>query len=206
MEIVIRRLTPELLQDYLYFFETDAHSDNPNEERCYCVGWCHADHHTDMGFHSPEKRREMAIYYINNNLIQGYLAYVDKKVVGWCNANTKSNCLRCDGWLRFKTAVATDEFGIDTKVKSIYCFAVAPDRKRHGIASKLLERICEDAAVEGFAFVEAYPEQRFVDTFSAMGGALEMYARNGFAITQEINDKYKGKYDLNYYVVRKALI
>ena len=206
MAIIIRKLTPELLQDYLYFFETDAHSDNPNEERCYCVGWCNADHHADMGFHAAEKRREAAIDYINNNLIQGYLAYSDKRVVGWCNANTKANCLHCDGWLRFKAGAATGEFNIDTKTKSIYCFAIAPDMKRHGIATKLLERVCKDAKDDGFSFVEAYPEQRFVDTFSAMGGALAMYTQNGFDITQEINDKYKGAYDLNYYVVRKALV
>ena len=206
MDVVIHRLTPELLQDYLHFFETDAHSDNPNEELCYCVGWCNAVHHTDMGFRFSEKRREAAIDCINNNLIQGYLAYIDKRVVGWCNANTKSNCLNCDGWLRFKTAVATGEFDADTKVKSIYCFAIAPDMKRHSIATKLLQCICKDATDEGFSFVEAYPEQRFVDTFSAMGGPLQMYIRNGFTITQEINDKYKGKYDLNYYVVRKALV
>lgn len=205
MNIVIRRLTPDLLQDYLYFFETDAHSDNPNEDRCYCVGWCNADHNTDMGFHSPENRRQMAIQYINNDLIQGYLAYVDEKVVGWCNANTKADCLNCDGWLRFKTAVNTTEFGSDSKVKSIYCFTIAPEMKRKGIATKLLEQVCRDAADEGFEFVEAYPEQRFIDTFSAMSGPLELYRRNGFIICQEVNDKYKGKYDLNYYVVRKSL-
>ena len=206
MDVVIRRLTPDLLQDYLHFFETDAHSDNPNEERCYCVGWSNANHYPAVDFHAADKRREAAIDYINNNLIQGYLAYINTRVVGWCNANTKSNCLYCDGWLRFKTAVTTGEYNTDAKVKSIYCFAIAPDMKRHGIATKLLERVCKDATDDGFSFVEAYPEQHFVDTFRAMGGALEMYIRNGFDITQKINDQYKGKYDLNYYVVRKALV
>lgn len=203
MNVNIRRLTPALLNDYLHFFETDAHSDNPNEDRCYCVGWCNADHHIDMGFSSPEKRRETAIQYINNGLIQGYLAYIDEKAVGWCNTNTKSDCMNCDGWLRFKTAVETTES--DSKVKSIYCFTIAPEMKRKGIAAKLLECVCNDAADDGFEYVEAYPEQRFVDTFSAMGGPLELYKRNGFTICQEVNDKYKGKYDLKYYVVRKPL-
>lgn len=205
MNVVIRRLTLALLEDYLYFFETDAHSDNPNEDRCYCVGWCSADHHNDMGFSSPERRREMAIHYINNGLIQGYLAYADEKVAGWCNANTKSDCLNCDGWLRFRTAVTTTESDPDIKVKSIYCFTIAPEMKRKGIASQLLERVCRDAADDGFNFVEAYPEQHFTNTFSAFSGPLELYKRNGFTVCQEVNDKYKGKYDLKYYVVRKSL-
>ena len=205
MDITIRRLTPELLADYLFFFETDAHADNPHEDRCYCVGWCSADHHIDMGFSSAEKRRETAVQYIKSGIIQGYLAYEDKKVVGWCNANTKSDCLSCEGWLRFKAAVNVTESDSNIKIKSIYCFTIAPEYKRKGIASQLLERVCQDALNEGFDFVEAYPEQNFVDVFSAMSGPLNLYQKNGFEIIQEVNDKYQGVYDLKYFVVRKSL-
>ncbi len=203
MNIEIRKLTPDLLEDYLRFFETDAHADNPNEDRCYCVGWCSADHHSDVDFSSPGKRREAAIQYINNDMIQGYLAYANEKVVGWCNTNTKSSCLNCDGWLRFKTAVNPTES--DDKVKSIYCFTISPKFRRKGIASKLLERACQDAQNEGFHMIEAYPEQHFADEFSAFSGPLDLYKRNGFVVFQEVNDKYKGKYDLRYFVVRKSL-
>jgi hypothetical protein len=37
MNIEIRKLTPDLLEDYLNFFETKAHADNEDEDRCYCV-------------------------------------------------------------------------------------------------------------------------------------------------------------------------
>lgn len=205
MNIEIRKLTPDLLNDYLYFFETDAHADNPNEDRCYCVCWCSADHRIETDFSSPEKRRELAIQYVNNGMIQGYLAYADKKVVGWCNANTKSDCLNCTSWLRFKTSVNTTELSPNIKVKSVYCFTIAPDMKRKGIATKLLERVCQDATQDGFDFVEAYPDQQFVDAFSAFNGPLELFKRSGFVICQEVNDKYKGKYDIKYYVVRKSL-
>ena len=205
MNIIIRRLTANLLDDYLCFFETDAHADNPHEDRCYCVGWCNADHRIEMGFSSPEKRRETAIQYVNTGAIQGYLAYVDKKVVGWCNTNTKSDCLNCEGWLRFKSAVNVSVLDSANKIKSIYCFTIAPEYKRKGITSQLLERVCQDAADEGFDSIEAYPEQNFVDVFSAMSGPLDLYLRNGFEIIQEVNDKYKGKYDLKYFVVRKFL-
>lgn len=37
MELEIKKLTPQNLNDFLTFFETDAHADNPQEDRCYCV-------------------------------------------------------------------------------------------------------------------------------------------------------------------------
>lgn len=205
MHIEIHKLSPDLLEDYLCFFDTEAHADNPHEDRCYCVCWCSADHRIETDFSSPEKRRELAIRYINGGMIQGYLAYADKKVVGWCNTNTKSDCLNCTSWLRFHTSVNTTESSSGIKVKSVYCFTTAPDMKRQGIATQLLKRVCQDAADDGFDFVEAYPNQQFVDTFSAFNGPLELYKRSGFVICQEVNDKYKGNYDLKYYVVRKAL-
>ena len=206
MNIEIRKLTPDLINDYLHFFETDAHSDNPNEDRCYCVCWSSADDSAKTDYSSPEKRKEFAIKYVNSGMIQGYLAYADDKVVGWCNVNTKSDCLKCTSWLRFKTSVNTSENISNIKIKSIFCFAIAPDMKRKGIATQLLERVCKEAADDGFYFVEAYPQQQFTNMFSALGGPLELYKRSGFVIYQEVNDKYKGIYDNNYYVVRKSLI
>lgn len=82
MNVKIRRLTPNLLEDFLCFFETDAHADNPGEDRCYCICWCSADHRVETDFSSPEKRRDLAIQYINDGVLQGYLAYIGDRVVG----------------------------------------------------------------------------------------------------------------------------
>ena len=200
MDIVIKKLTPELLNDYLLFFETDAHADNPDEDRCYCVCWCSADHRTRTDFSSPEKRRELAVQYINDGLIQGYLAYHEGKVVGWCNANTKSECLNCTSWLRFMTSVDSAEPSPNSKTKSVYCFTISPSMKRKGIAAQLLERVSADAAADGFDYIEAYPSKRFVDEFRSFMGPLVLYERNGFVVCQEVKDKYT-----DIYVVRKQL-
>ena len=37
MELDIRPLTSEMLNDYLYFFDNVAFSDNPNSHKCHCV-------------------------------------------------------------------------------------------------------------------------------------------------------------------------
>jgi len=190
MNIEIRKLTPDLLEDYLYFFETEAHADNPDEDRCYCVCWSGADHRVETDFSSPEKRRDLAVQYINSRIIQGYLAYYDGKVVGWCNANRKSDCLNCISWLRVMAAKNKIESKPENNVKSIFCFAIAPNMKRKGIATKLLEQVCRDAADDGYDFVEAYPHKEFINEFSDFMGPAELYKKHGFIIYEELERKF----------------
>lgn len=153
MNIEIKRLSPALVDDYVKFFDKTPHDDNVDEHKCYCVCWCSADHRIETDFSSAGKRRDLAIQYVQSGVIQGYLAYSGDKVVGWCNANSKSECLHCSSWLRFMqpfNAIETDE---NSKVKSVFCFVIAPEMRRKGVAKLLLERVCEDATKEGFDVV-----------------------------------------------------
>jgi len=190
MNIEIKKLTPDLLEDYLYFFETEAHADNADEDRCYCVCWCSANHREGMDFSSPEKRRTIAVNYINDGLIQGYLAYHEGKVIGWCNANKKSECLHCISWLRVMEAKNKIESNPDSNVKSIYCFAIAPSMKRKGIATKLLERVCKDAVDDGYDYVEAYPNKEFMNQFRDFMGPVELYKKMDFTLYDEKEYKF----------------
>lgn len=188
MHIEIRKLTPDLLEDYLYFFENSAHEDNEEEDRCYCVGWC-SDDYEGKDFSSPQVRRNYAIQYIKSGTIQGYLAYCDGQVIGWCNANCRSECLKCDGWRRCLVSVNTNELTPNVKVKSIFCFTIAPDMKRSGIATQLLERVCKDAADDGYDIVEAYPNKKFVDVFQDFMGPIDLYKKCGFVVYDETEQK-----------------
>lgn len=188
MQIEIRKLTIDLISDYIHFFDSEDHSDNTDGSKCYCVCWCSDDHNTGKErMSSPEKRRELAKQYITKGKIQGYLAYNDSKVVGWCNANIKSDCFNCISWLRQMAQVnKTKE---DINIKSIYCFTVAPSMKRKGIATQLLNHVCEDAKSEGFVYIEAYPNKK-LKTIDDFEGPLEMYKKSGFYIEQELNNKF----------------
>jgi len=142
MNIEIRELTSDLINDYVRFFDTTPHDDLKDEHKCYCVPWCREDSSGDyeaMYLSSAEKRRAHAVQCVKNDSIQGYLAYCDGKVVGWCNANTKADCLKCYGWRRYMSYVPIGDIN---RVKSIYCFTIAPEMKRKGIATRLLERVC----------------------------------------------------------------
>jgi ribosomal protein S18 acetylase RimI-like enzyme len=196
MEITIRKLTPALADDYVRFFDRTPHDNNAPDENvedysCYCVCWC-SDDYEGKDFSKAQNRRQWAYRYVEENILQGYLAYSGDEVVGWCNANTKSDCLQCCSWRRFMGYVPLDEPGV--KVKSIFCFVIAPEMQRKGIATQLMERVCADAAQDGFDFVEAYPDKEASQP--NFGGYYEMYGKHGFIVTTETEQRL---------VVRKSL-
>lgn len=195
MNIEIRKLAPEHAEDYVRFFDTTPHDDCVDEHKCYCVCWC-SDDCEGRDYSTVQKRREYALRYVKDGSIQGYLAYYDGKIVGWCNANTKSDCLKCVSWRRMMGYVPLDDVSAGLKVKSIFCFVIAPEMRRKGIATLLLERVCQDAAEEGFDLVEAYPYKSSSWQSSDFGGYLEMYQKEGFGVCAETDQGV---------VVRKSL-
>lgn len=197
MNIEIIKLTPDQAEEYIHFFDTTPHDDFDPENTCYCVSWCSDDHRAMVEYPSREERRQMAVEYVKNGKIQGYLAYVDGKPAGWCNANTRSDCLNCGGWLFSMPEVSGLQFNQNDKVKSIFCFLVAPEMKRKGIAKRLLEYVCQDAAECGFDYVEAYPQKEMTDERMFFMGFADMYKELGFSIYAETKDKF---------VMRKQLI
>ena len=180
MDIEIRKLTPDLAEDYAHFFDVTPHWDNaPKDELpCYCVTWRSDDTYVgnDHWYPTREERRERAIQFIKNNSLQGYLAFRGNEIVGWCNAN--ANCQLGVEFLRSHYPI--EDYCADVKVKSIFCFVVAPEVQRTGVATKLVERVCQDAAAEGFDFVEAYPDKEYVPPDCK--GPLHMYEKCGFIV------------------------
>lgn len=195
MEIKIRRLTPELAEDYAHFFDVTPHNIHTDGGKCYCVTWRGDDSYTGNGDHwfpTCEERRERAIQFVRSGSLQGYLAYAEGKIVGWCNAN--GNCRFCIEYLRSYWPI--EEYSEDVKIKSVFCFVIAPEMQRTGVATQLLERVCKDAADEGFDFVEAYINENFMDTVDDFRGAPAMYEKCGFCKYAQQDDRI---------VVRKKL-
>ena len=198
MNIEIRKLTPALAEDYITFFDTTPHNEKYGV-KCYCVYWS-SDTCESKDFRTKAARRDAAIQYVKDNNIQGYLAYDGGRVVGWCNANTKADCLACAGWKGMngprKGFIPTGESTPDVKVKSVFCFTIAPSVRRQGIATQLLARVCRDAAADGFDFVEAYPDKEITAKSEDFVGYAGMYEKMGFAVCHETKKKR---------VMRKAL-
>ena len=178
MVIDIRKLTADLVEDYLLFFDT--------YEDCYCVCYC-SDNHEGKDFSKQEARRSHAAQYVRNGMIQGYLAYSDNQVIGWCNTNKKSDCIMCEGWSVMLSSVNTQD--ADQKVKSVFCYTIAPNFRRKGIASQFLAQVCKDAAEDGFDCVETYPNKNFEDAFSDHMGPVDLYKKHGFVLHGEAGNK-----------------
>lgn len=115
--------------------------------------------------------------------------------MGWCNANEKSDCFLCESWLRFMSQVPED--GPDCRVKSVFCFVIAPEWRHKGIAAQLLAQVCRDAKDEGFQTVEAYPKKKFASEDQDFMGPSAMYKRAGFDVYRELS--------MDRYIMRKRL-
>ena len=188
MDIEIRKLTPDLAEEYAHFFDVTPHNFNLDENKCYCVSWRNDDSYVGNGDHwfpTREERRDRAIQFVRDGSIQGYLAYRGDEIVGWCNAN--ADCQLGINYMRSYWPI--EDYRADIKVKSIFCFVIAPEVQRTGVATKLLERVCQDAATDGFDFVEAYVNRKFTVTDHEFRGPLAMYEKCGFNKQAEREDK-----------------
>ena len=106
MRLEIKRLGPELTEDYLDFFNNRAFTDNPPWGGCYCIGWQMGREAQDrqdravaqsdggeaaiMAILAEEVRAQIA-----SGALRGYLAYADGLCIGWCNANDRANLQMC---------------------------------------------------------------------------------------------------------------
>lgn len=202
MDITIKKLTPELIDDYLHFFDTTPHATGQEGHRCYCVWWSSADIEKES-FATVEDRREIARKYIQEGHIQGYLAYYEGKAVGWCNANTKPDCYISFCWKNFMGDIHKD--APTKKVKSVFCFAIAPEMRGKGVAGKLLQRVLEDAKQEGFDYVEGYPNKEFIGTESDFMGPVRLYEKLGFTALYEIDASKQNEKNSQKLVMQKKL-
>ena len=186
MNISIKPLSPDLADDFLFFFDTIVFTENPDWSVCYCYSF----HFTGTAEQwNKEQNRSSAINFINEGKMTGYLAYSDGKPVGWCNANNRLNYQRL-----LKYYDLTD--GSKDKVCSIVCFLISPDYRRKGIAQKMLEQITYDYTARGYDYLEAYPGKGDLSCEGHYKGPLDLYMKFDFKKVKEHAD---------YYVVRKKL-
>jgi ribosomal protein S18 acetylase RimI-like enzyme len=188
-QIEIRQLTPELLPDWLSFFDNEAFLDNPDWASCYCQFY-HADHdEKDWGDRTGSENREASIRLIQRGRLRGHLAYLEGKVVGWCQS-----CPRT--WVPILDANPDLRSDDAERVGSVLCFLVAPGFRGSGVAQALLDAACEGLSGVGMEVAEGYPRSSAKSDASNYHGPLSMYLSAGFGRYREFKD---------YLVVRRQL-
>ena len=187
MEIIIKPLSNDTLEDFLYYFDNMIFQDHPSWSVCYCYSFHFVG--TSEEWNNKQKNRSSVIRLIEENHMRGYLAFKDQKPIGWCNANDKSNYER----LKLKKELWDNN---TQKICSVVCFLVDPKHRRKGIASKLLERVCMDYKKLGYDYIEAYPKKNKSTDEDQCQGPPTMYKSNGFEVIKEFEE---------FSIVRKKL-
>jgi len=186
----IKPLTPELLDDYLHFFDSIAFVDNPKWASCYCRCY-HFDHgNCDWDKTTATENRAAVVELIKNEQLKGYLAYANDQPIGWLNANHRNNY----------AIVSYDKVDKTENIGSLICFLIAKDYRRQGIAHKLLAVACEGFKQNGFNFAEGYPVIGVEGDDKNYHGPLALFLSAGF----EIYDKEK-RDKIEIVIVRKKL-
>lgn len=165
--VIIRKLTQKNTADWFDFFDNRAFADHADWKGCYCTGpfMPRLEGYT----RKSRKRRDYAEWLIKTGRMEGYLAYENKQVIGWCNVN-----------LRSALPMYAINTKFDSRVLSIACFTVEKEYRRRGVATELLKRIIKDARQNGIGVIEAYPSKRAITEFGRFVGPYEMYQRLGF--------------------------
>jgi GNAT superfamily N-acetyltransferase len=168
-DLTIRPVGPEIHDDVMHYFDLVAYADNPRWSKCYCMERLVDDYPA----RTREQNRAERSRLIKSARANGLVAYRLNRVVGWCHAAPKSELLDVPE-------------PRDSDVGAIVCFVVAPDARRQGIATALLEAACEQLRSRGMRVAEAYPLASGVEpsrwVFANYVGPLNMYLRAGFEI------------------------
>ena len=176
--ISIKRLTSELNDDYLDFFDNRAFTDDNPNGPCYCTSANQKEEEIQRmvsefrTYGVKETVRRYAMEMLNQNKIQGYLAYDGAVSVGWCNAADMESYTGFVPEFARKNACG--------KTISIVCFEIAPEYRGMGIASAFIERVCNDARSEGYTAVEGYAMLSDKRNDFDYQGPVRLYEKAGF--------------------------
>ncbi|MFX0000753.1 MAG: GNAT family N-acetyltransferase [Candidatus Hodarchaeota archaeon] len=186
MAVTIKPLSPDLIDDFLYYFDNVAFSNNPNWATCYCHFYHFAGTNEQFFKRTAEQNRTMSKELILAGKMNGFIAYLDEKPVGWCNINNKENYAK----------IPYNEES-EAKIASLICFVISPSHRKQGIARQILIYASSSLKDEGYDFIEVYPRkgENLSDAHSYRG-PFSLYTSEGFSIYKEFND---------YYVMRKKL-
>ena len=194
MSITIKTLMPDLIGDYFDFFDNRAFEEGSPYYPCYCNAFNLRRDQIKQLFTQAEINgggmagwkkalRDSAWRMVSEGVIQGYLAYDNDLAIGWCNANDRLNYYRV-GEFNLDDNIQDEDVPADCKeyglIKSIVCFEISSLYRGTGIARKLLEQVCQNATLEGYSFVEAYPKDEAQDSSLSFTGPYRLYKKAGF--------------------------
>jgi len=205
MKITIKPLTPELAGDYFDFFENRAFTDD-SPYQCYCQVYqmTKQQHQAALdnadGADMGQIARGLAERQIADGVLRGYLAYVDGKSIGWCNANDRANYSADPIYdVPFYAPAEVNEI-------AVICFEISPDYRGKGVATALLHQVIADAKSEGYNAVVSFPVTRGERFEWDFQGPVRLYEKAGFHKVSEKDDKIVMRKELKSQMQLKELV
>ena len=150
-----KAVTPERWPDLARLFKSARVGPN----YCWCMVWRPMP--AGVKRTTANKRAEFEAT-IRRGTPVGLLAYADGEPVAWCSIaprDTYGGTMRLGG----------DTYPPGTSVWSIVCFFAQPEQRGRGIAARLLDAACREAASAGADLVEGYPVDPDSPSFQYMG-------------------------------------
>ena len=178
LEIIVKPLSPQLIKDFLHFFDKVAFTDNPDWSGCYCQFYHFPGSMKEWGEITKKQNRNASEKLILEEKMNGLLAYVNDQPVGWCNVNSKKN---------YSKILYEDEFEEDAndKIASIVCFVISPRFRKKGIARLLLQKAIINLRENGFKWLESYPRKGELSDAHSYHGPVSLFSSEGFFVVNE---------------------
>lgn len=170
--IEVHQATPDRIDDVLGFFDRDAYAGTPEWAACYCMFFHRDNPQTNGGNPWRQNRADLAERLQFGSTV-GYLAYVDGKAAGWCNASLRS------AYPIARKGTEDEEVGV------VACFVIAPPYRKHGIARRLLDAAIDGFRARGVKRVQAHPVMGTDKDTHNYHGPLSLYLSAGFEVAEQ---------------------
>lgn len=171
MGSIVRRLTPEMREDFYALHSTACGAD-----WCYCVAWW-VGTWEGWGNRTAAQNRELREALFDRGEYDIVMLYEDDRPVASCQVGPRD-----------RLAKLTSQFGLDPDpdCHAITCFLVAPDGRRKGRARALLRGVLEELRAQGVKRVQAYPRRGAdLPDGEAWTGPAAIFEEAGFTSPRE---------------------
>jgi GNAT superfamily N-acetyltransferase len=171
LNVSCRRVSRDSREDFYRL-----HGDMGNSGSCWCVAWW-TDSWEGWGSRSSEEDRSLRDELFARGQFDGYLLYVDRVVVGWCQADPRD---------RLPKLLETYRLEPEPEVWAVTCFLISPDWQARGLAHRLLQDALLDLRACNVRTVEGYPRRgELMPNDEVWQGSEAMFVQAGFTLTRD---------------------
>ncbi|MCR3906403.1 MAG: GNAT family N-acetyltransferase [Tenericutes bacterium] len=168
----IKKLTPELIDTFVKFFDGLSFDHEPHWKTCYCNFFQSNDTTEEWIKRSGESNKLASIRNIYEGMMTGFLAFEDEKCIGWVNANDVKYYIRLENELK--------DYVKGKKVALTVCYVIHPDYRNQGVARKLLAHAMDYFKYEGYQGMIALPSENSVKKELHYHGTMNMYLEQDY--------------------------